>query len=367
MTTPASADSPTDYDKQEYYGRWGQPAEGTPTSNSPGGSSGDNPENPGAVFPLPEGSYDYSNDWGADRPNHSGNHEGTDVFADNGTPISSIADGKVVKNEWDELGGWILLVEVTQAVGPVRAGDTLYYAHQQEKSPVAAGQKVKAGEQIGKVGSTGEGPEGSKLPDGRGKHLHLGWYVEGNRAEAESGAKNAYPLLQWLEKNGGEVSGGGPLAPTDCPNPPRDGPQGGAPLGDPPSGSGGGPVKGSGTGKQVVEEARKYLGAPYVLGGPEACVPNEAMDCTCLTHHAFKPFGFDLPDNPLGQWEYGEPVEGEPQAGDLLIWDDPGDGTGGHAAISLGNGQIIHANTHTMDTANRPTGTLLCISGREGW
>ena len=33
------------------------------------------------------------------------------------------------------------------------------------------------------------------------------------------------------------------------------------------------------------------------------------------------------------------------------MWDDPGDGTGGNVAISLGNGQIIHANMGTMDTS----------------
>jgi murein DD-endopeptidase MepM/ murein hydrolase activator NlpD len=47
-----------------------------------------------AVFPLPErfeGSY--KNDWGETRV--QGKHEGTDVFAPEGTPIRSITDGTV--------------------------------------------------------------------------------------------------------------------------------------------------------------------------------------------------------------------------------------------------------------------------------
>lgn len=108
---------------------------------------------------------------------------------------------------------------------------------------------------------------------------------------------------------------------------------------------------GSATGKQVVEEAKKYLRTPYVLGGPEECVPGRQMDCTCLTTTVFRRFGYELPDIPTALMNYGEPVEGEPQAGDVLVWGDPGDGTGGHAAISLGNGQIVHANMGTMDTS----------------
>lgn len=112
-------------------------------------------------------------------------------------------------------------------------------------------------------------------------------------------------------------------------------------------GSGGGvPAEGTGTGKEVVEEARRYDGVDYVLGGLAACKPGEQMDCTCLTLTVFKEFGFtgpkELPDSPQGQREYGEPVEGEPKAGDLIIYEDPGDGTGGHAGIATGDGGIFH-------------------------
>lgn len=362
MHSPPDAGYVTDYDKQEYYARHGEAKNNGGSGGGSGGGDGQGQgegggAESGAVFPLPKDSYEYQDDWGADRPTYGGNHEGTDIFADDGTPISSVTDGKVVKNEWTELGGWTLLIEATRAVGPVRAGDTLYYAHQLEQSPAEVGATVAAGDQIGKVGSTGEGPPGTLLPEGRGKHLHLGWYDEtGNRAEAASGAMNPYPLLQWLEENGGKRGPGEPLvASGPCPeqtSPNNPGGPGGPPGG--PGAPGGGKMNGTGTGKQVVEEAKKYIGTPYVLGTEAQCIPYEQMDCTCLTLTVFKEFGVDMPDLPLGQWEYGDPVEGEPLAGDLLIWDDPGDGTYGHSAISLGNGDIIHANTGTGDTSITP-------------
>jgi len=114
------------------------------------------------------------------------------------------------------------------------------------------------------------------------------------------------------------------------------------------------PGAGSATGKEVVEEAEKYLGTPYVLGGLEVCEPGVQMDCTCLTTTVFRRFGYELPDMPTALMDYGEPVEGPPQAGDVHVWGDPGDGTGGHVAIEVGNGQIVHANMGTMDTSVTP-------------
>jgi uncharacterized protein YkwD len=337
-----------------------------------------------AVFPLPKEYLDsYEDTWGASRGSGR-THEGTDMFAPDGTPIYSITGGEVVpvsgadSRGWNELGGWTVMVEVTESVGPVEAGDTLYYAHMLEPTHLRPGDTVEAGDVVGKVGSTGEGPPGSILPDGRGEHLHLGWYdPTGARAEAASGAMNPFPLLEWLRQNGGTAAGGVSVAPgapsADLPAycaplqalglvPQVAGPLGGMslagvdPAGASPSaapGEGGSDGTG-GTGQQVVEEAKKYLGVPYVLGGPEACVPGEQMDCTCLTTTVFRQFGYELPDVPTDLMGYGEPVEGEPQAGDVLVWDDPGDGTGGHVAISTGDGRIVHANMGTMDTSITP-------------
>ena len=170
-----------------------------------------------AIFPLPPRYMDdYTNDWGAARPN--GGHEGTDIFAPQGTPIYSITDGIVRPaygqdtDWWNYLGGWIVVVEATESVGPIRAGDELYYAHQAGRPPLEFGQRVEAGDVIGYVGHTGY----SSVPGTPGPfdpHLHLGWYVQDGRAEAASGAKNPYPLLEWLRQNGGRATGADPYVP----------------------------------------------------------------------------------------------------------------------------------------------------------
>ena len=162
---------------------------------------------PEAVFPLPgryEGSY--ADDWGASRV--QGRHEGTDVFAPEGTPIRSIAAGTVVvasgsdANGWNDLGGYTVMVESARDVGRIRAGDLLYYAHMNAATALEPGETIEAGRKPGEVGDSGQGPEGT-----RGKfdpHLHLGWY-EGDwfgpdRSATSSGAMNPYPLLRRIER-----------------------------------------------------------------------------------------------------------------------------------------------------------------------
>lgn len=368
---------------------------GEGSNGGSGGGSGSEVEgNSKAVFPLPDNYFDsYEDTWDAARGR---GHEGTDMFAPDGTPIHSITAGKVVpvsgsdSEGWNELGGWVTMIEATEDVGPIKTGDILYYAHQVEPSPLKPGDTVQAGDVIGKVGSTGEGPSGTILPDGRGEHLHLGWYeAAGTRSSAASGAMDPYPLLEWLRQNGGTATGtGGNVAlgapastvPAYC-KPlqtlglvPTAAPGGSSPTGEAvptslsedggetgdgsggASGDGSGNKSGSGggTSQQVVEEALQYEGTPYVLGGPDQCIPGKAMDCTCLTTTVFREFGYELPDMPTLLMDYGDPVEGALQAGDVHVWGDPGDGTGGHAAIDMGDGNIVHANMATMSTSVAP-------------
>ena len=101
----------------------------------------------------------------------------------------------------------------------------------------------------------------------------------------------------------------------------------------------------SASGNAVVAEAEKYLGTYYgdTWGGLDVCVPYERMDCTCLTHTVFKAFGYDLPDWPEQLINYGEPVTGEPQPGDLVVFGESAPGSGGHAGIAVGGGKMIDA------------------------
>ncbi len=163
-----------------------------------------------AVFPLPpEYADSYTNDWGA--PRSQGTHEGTDIYAPEGTPIYSMTSGTITtaygSNEagWNTLGGYTVMVRADRDSGAVRRGDRLYYAHMSEPSPLENGTRIEAGDRIGTVGRTaGENPGTiAHFPP----HLHLGWYGgfggmlgEGRKAETSgSGAINPYPMLRNTE------------------------------------------------------------------------------------------------------------------------------------------------------------------------
>ena len=178
------------------------------------GNLGDFPKSRKVVFPLPEDYFDsYEDTWGAARP--QGGHEGTDLMSPAGTPEFAITDGTIVpvkganENGWNKLGGYTVMLEAAHDAGPIKEGDLFYYAHMEEESALKVGTKVRAGQQIGAVGDTGEGREAT-----RGKfppHLHFGWYDAGSadsRTDLESGAINPYPLLLWLEEYGGSITGG---------------------------------------------------------------------------------------------------------------------------------------------------------------
>jgi len=89
-------------------------------------------------------------------------HLGIDYRGRVGTPIYAIADGKVIYAGW--MRGYGKVVKIAHGSGVVSL-----YAHQ-SKILVKNGQKVKAKEVIGKVGSTGRST---------GPHLHLGVYKNG--------------------------------------------------------------------------------------------------------------------------------------------------------------------------------------------
>ena len=170
------------------------------------------PQSRRVVFPLP-GRYanSYEDSWGAPRP--QGGHEGTDLMSPAGTPLLAVVSGTLVPvagsndNGWNSLGGYTVMLRADHDIGPIREGDLFYYAHMDKKSALPIGTKVQAGQEVGTVGDTGQGPEATRglFPS----HLHLGWYdAGGSRTSLPSGAINPYPLLQWLKGNGGAISGG---------------------------------------------------------------------------------------------------------------------------------------------------------------
>lgn len=96
-------------------------------------------------------------------------HWGTDFGADCGTPIRAMANGKVISAGWTSYGfGNYTIISYGRMFG---ANLSSGYAHQ-SKVIVHAGQKVKQGQIVGYVGSTGLST---------GCHLHLQVYRNGVR------------------------------------------------------------------------------------------------------------------------------------------------------------------------------------------
>ncbi len=176
------------------------------------GDLGNFPNSSKVVFPLSDTYFNsYSDTWGAPRP--QGSHEGTDLMVPEGTPEFAVTDGTIVPvagangRGWNTLGGYTVMVRADYSIGPIKQGDIFYYAHMERPTTLKIGTRVRAGQVLGFAGDTGEGPEPTNglFPP----HLHFGWYdTTGARTSLASGAMNPYPLLDWLESNGGAVSGG---------------------------------------------------------------------------------------------------------------------------------------------------------------
>ncbi|MEN3309065.1 MAG: hypothetical protein V7603_5267, partial [Micromonosporaceae bacterium] len=94
---------------------------------------------------------------------------------------------------------------------------------------------------------------------------------------------------------------------------------------------------------QVVADARKYLGIPYVFGGTN---PKTGLDCSGLTQRVYADMGVKLPRTAHEQARVGKAIPSLSQAkpGDLLAFHNPVT----HIAIYIGNGMMIAA-PHTGD------------------
>jgi murein DD-endopeptidase MepM/ murein hydrolase activator NlpD len=89
-------------------------------------------------------------------------HAGVDIFAPRGTPVFAAADGWVTGSTTNALGG-----NVVWLWSPSRRLTT-YYAHL-DRHEVSPGRRVRAGDTVGYVGTTGNAR-------GTPPHLHFGVY-----------------------------------------------------------------------------------------------------------------------------------------------------------------------------------------------
>lgn len=105
-------------------------------------------------------------------------HTGIDLVAPEGTPYVAIHSGTVTKAGWYGGYGYTVIVQHDD-------GSETIYGHSAQLS-VEEGQRVKAGDQLGLVGSTGHS---------YGTHLHLELHVNGAPIDP----------APWLEKHGVDI------------------------------------------------------------------------------------------------------------------------------------------------------------------
>ena len=138
----------------------------------------------------------YEDTWGEDRTfGGDRHHEGCDImgdtYADGTYPVVSMTDGVVEKMGWLKLGGWRIGIRSDNGI-------YYYYAHLDSYSDgLQVGDRVCAGQEIGRMGSTGystvEGTKGNFAT-----HLHVGIYITVDGQEERS--INPYFILKYLEK-----------------------------------------------------------------------------------------------------------------------------------------------------------------------
>ncbi|NBH73737.1 peptidase [Clostridiaceae bacterium] len=232
-------------------------------------------------------------------------HTGVDIGMPQGTDILAGHDGRVTLA--GNAGGYGLCVAVEgRAYGEHTL--TTKYGHCSQIL-VSAGQEVKAGDVIARVGSTG---------NSTGPHLHLEVLADGQYLNPLYFAETGDNSERRLPTAG--PGGGGDYLHYDIP------PEA---LSDERFAA-------------MIAEAEKYLGYPYVWGGAS---PSTSFDCSgyvsWVVNHSGWNFGRLTANGLLGVCA---PVSGaDARPGDLVFFQGTYNTSGAsHVGIYVGNGMMIH-------------------------
>lgn len=94
------------------------------------------------------------------------------------------------------------------------------------------------------------------------------------------------------------------------------------------------------TGTQILAEAQKYLGTPYVSGGASPA----GFDCSGFVYYVLKQMGYSVSRTPAGQFSIGTTVSKENlKPGDIVYFANTYISGISHVGIYAGNGQFIHS------------------------
>jgi cell wall-associated NlpC family hydrolase len=99
--------------------------------------------------------------------------------------------------------------------------------------------------------------------------------------------------------------------------------------------------KSSGSAQAVVNEAQKYKGAKYKMGGESP----KGFDCSGFTWYVYqKATGMDIGRTVKDQWAQGHSVSrGSVNEGDIVFFKNTFEHGLSHCGISLGGSRFIHA------------------------
>jgi murein DD-endopeptidase MepM/ murein hydrolase activator NlpD len=135
------------------------------------------------VFPV-AGPHSYGDGFGVGRPGHV--HQGQDVVAAEGLPVVAPLAGVIVARDYQaSAAGFYLAMDAAD-------GRSFFFAHcEQDTFAVTVGQTVAAGQQLCRVGHTG---------DATGPHLHFEIWIGGWRRDKASQVVDPLAQLRAWDK-----------------------------------------------------------------------------------------------------------------------------------------------------------------------